>query len=475
MNSTTIAPASNSSAHNIPRMTAALICCGLACLLLSAVMGVLSGLYYLPEFAETMESAGLTLQKLRPIHVTLATGWIFLAAVGAIYHHLSHVGETSLGDRVRFRSQMLLWLFAGILALMTLSFGVFSGREYVGFHPFLSLLIYCGWICLVWNFFRKIGKGIFSQPIHIYMWAIGLLFFLYTFAEAHSWLLPWIGNRPLVDLQLQWKSAGTMVGSMNLLVYGSLAYLGKMLSNDNKSCHSKLTFALFGLGLLNSFTNYTHHTYHLPQREIVKWIGFVISMSEVILLWRVITEILGLWKLRAAKEGRCPTLTKTRSFVVSVKSWTTLNLFFSLLISIPPLNSLIHGTHVVFAHAMGAMIGIDTIVLLAVISYFAVQITGANTSSNSDRILKWGHIGLNIGLSTVVAAMTYKGVIDGYHRYMGHAKVDSFDLLYLFVIGGTILSISLISLCYNWIKIFLPVAIAKDTVEESSSEAYSNT
>ena len=37
-----------------------------------------------------------------------------------------------------------------------------------------------------------------------------------------------------------------------------------------------------GIGLLNSFTNYAHHTYHLPQSHVVKWVAFVEFARNVV-------------------------------------------------------------------------------------------------------------------------------------------------------------------------------------------------
>ncbi|MEZ4743534.1 MAG: cbb3-type cytochrome c oxidase subunit I [Bdellovibrionota bacterium] len=322
------------------------------------------------------------------------------------------------------------------------------------FTPIFALYLY--WLALSrLQFFQTIERGFLAQPVYIYMWAVGLLFFLYTFAEAHSWLLPQIYQYPLVDMQLQWKSAGTMVGSMNLLVYGSLAYLGSILNKGQKSCQTRLTFALFGIGLLNSFTNYTHHTYHLPQSQVVKWIGFVVSMSEAILLWRLVIEVSALWRQRQNDNRSSGNLKLTRAFIRSAKTWTLINLFYSLLISIPPLNTMIHGTHVVFAHAMGSMIGIDTMILLSVLSFFAIEYTHKDYCKNLFLLNKF-RLGLNFGLFIVVATMTYKGILDGFASYMGESRDNHTMTLYLFACGGFLMAISLIGTALIWLRVFLP-------------------
>ena len=80
--------------------------------------------------------------------------------------------------------------------------------------------------------------------------------FVFAFAEAHAWLLDWLLARPVRDLAIQWKAMGSLVGSFNLLVYGSVAWLGTRLSGDERYARSTTAYALYLVGILNSFTNW---------------------------------------------------------------------------------------------------------------------------------------------------------------------------------------------------------------------------
>ena len=50
---------------------------------------------------------------------------------------------------------------------------------------------------------------------------------------VHAYLLPSVFESPIRDLQVQWKSCGTLVGSFNFMMYGSLTYVGEKMSGDN--------------------------------------------------------------------------------------------------------------------------------------------------------------------------------------------------------------------------------------------------
>ena len=72
-------------------------------------------------------------------------------------------------------------------------------------------------------------SGFFSRPVYVYMWGTGVLYFLYTFIEGHAYLIPMVRDYPVADLQIQWKHCGTVVAAFNMLVYGSLMYLGELV------------------------------------------------------------------------------------------------------------------------------------------------------------------------------------------------------------------------------------------------------
>ena len=390
---------------------------GLIAIAVTLVAGLLGALYSVPSLAPSFQSLGLDLRQLRPIHTTFASAWIFLGGVAVVHRYLmDHGGTATRGDRWRLRVQVLCWAGAGLGILLTLMAGVGSGREYVGFHPAFSVLILAGWLCYAWNFFRVVGPGFWDRPIYVSMWGVGVVFFVYTFLEQHAYLLPSIWGDPIQDLRVQWKATGTLVGSFNLFVYGSVIYIGERISGDPRYGHSRTAYALFAVGLLNSFTNFAHHSYHLPQRELVKWIAFVVSMTEIIILVRAVSDLWGLVRTRE-DEPFCA----TRGSFAAAKYWSAAILASSVLISIPPLNAVIHGTYAVTGHAMGATIGIDTMILLgAVIWILGEYLRGRHGEAASDplhcRRMRWSVIGLNLGVAALVLWLHVAGVVTGITR-----------------------------------------------------------
>jgi len=390
---------------------------GLIAIAVTLVGGMLGALYSIPTLAPAFQSLGLDLRQLRPIHTTFASAWIFLGGVAVVHRWLQDYGGTATrGDRIRLRVQVLCWAIAGAGILVTLIVGVGSGREYLGFHPIFSALILTGWLCYAWNFFRVAGPNFFERPLYLTMWGVGMLFFIVTFVEQHLYLLPGIFANPLQDLQVQWKATGTLVGAFNLFVYGSIIYIGERISGDPEYGHSKVAYALFGVGLLNSFTNFAHHTYHLPQDHLVKWISFVVSMMEISILCRASYDLLNLVR---TTEDRA--FCAARGSFAASTYWSVFILLSAVLISVPPLNAIIHGTYAVTGHAMGATIGIDTMVLIGAIIWILGEHLAAREGEEASGVLHTVAmrrivVGLNIGVAALVGWLHVSGTITGVSR-----------------------------------------------------------
>ena len=388
----------------------------LVSLAIALCAGMIGVLFYIPNIAPLLTERQIDFTALRPIHTAFISAWIFLGGVAIVHRYMQdHAGRITRGECFRLLLQVLLWGAAGGGILATLMLGIYSGREYIGFHPIFSAMILLGWFLFAWNFFRATWRGFWDRPVYVTMWGVGVLFFMYTFIEQHVWLLPDVFSSPIVDLRIQWKATGTLIGSFNLFVYGTLYYIAEKISGNERYARSKLAYALLGVGLLNSFTNFGHHTYHLPQSEVVKWISFVVSMAEVIILTRIVWDI-----ALAVSKRHEQSFNAVRYFLGSAKWWTFAMFFSAILISIPPLNSFIHGTHVVTGHAMGTEIGIDSMVLFAGLSFILCELLvrrGGNDAIIHCRSVRLAAIGLNLFAALLVLWLHVSGSVIGYTRY----------------------------------------------------------
>lgn len=373
-----------------------------ALLLLSTgmIFGLTGGLQYIiPGFLQKH----LSFEKVRPLHVSSVVFWIILGAMASV---LTYMQEHS-GKKIRFpvllKMQLVLFVITILAILISYCIGVFGGREYWEFHPLLALPIIAGWVLFIINFIASIGT-LKNQPVYVWMWLTGLIFFLFTFLESYLWIFPYFRNNVVNDMTIQWKSYGSMVGSWNMLIYGCSIFLMDKISGNKKYSYSGIAFALYFTGLFNLMFNWGHHVYTLPTVSYVKHIGYAVSMTEIILLGRIIY----LWRgsLSTAKKYFYQT---TYRFIVAADVWIFLTLALAICMSIPAINVYTHGTHITVGHTMGATIGINTMLLLA----FAYDILG-NTCRSFDpykRMVTRGYWTVNISLFVFWLALIIAGVI----------------------------------------------------------------
>lgn len=390
---------------------------------------------------------GLSLPSLRPLHLIAGTGWVYLGGLAAVAHHWSRSTRSTrpvAGSVIRF----FLWTWALGAAVFTISTfaGSYGGREYFFTSLPASVLFWTGWVVLACSYVRSRPRSDGRQPVYLWMWMTSFGLFTYAFVETHVFLLPYFREHPLRDMAIEWKSYGTLVGSFILLVYGALAYLADSLNPQGRYSRSTMAFALFWVGVLNSFTNYGHHTYHLPQSMVVKWTSFTISMTEIVILAKVVADTLAI-----ARKSRGPAGTDGITMLLSATRWWTLvSLVLAILISVPPWNALIHGTLVVAGHAMGSMLGIDTMGLLAVLAWFHLD-----DRRGAARIARWPIVALNLGIGILWASFLLVGVQDSLRRWefgiLPSRSVWPGWFGPTFAASGLLIAIAVVALTWSWV------------------------
>ena len=126
----------------------------------------------------------------------------------------------------------------------------------------------------------------------------------------------------------------------------------------------------------------------------------------------------------------------------------------ALLISVPPLNSLIHGTHVVMAHAMGSELAIDSYILFAVFAYILGTIFPKREILrryiDSPRLRAIARR-LNAALVLLVLWLLVRGLAVGVTRYLGQREPDWLEPFpYLFAFLGITVGLFLVKLVLAW-------------------------
>ena len=339
------------------------ILAAIGCLISGIAIGILGGLQYvLPAFLKE----SLPFSHIRPLHVSLVITWIFTAATGGIYYYMQLVSGKKIWSMQLTWIHFILFLITGIGILICFFSGWFGGREYYEFPPVLSIPMFISWILFAVNFFKTLRPKFSTAPVYVWMWSTGIIFFCFTFIEQYLWNIPWFRDNLIRDITIQWKSLGAIVGCWNQLVYGTAFFVMEKISGNTTISRSRITFFFYFLGLTNLMFNWGHHTYIVPAAPYIRTISYIISMTELLILGSIMFG----WKKSLIDARKNFHLIPYR-FLSASDFWIFLNLILAIAISIPAINFYTHGTHITVAHAMGATIGINTMILLSSIFFIA--------------------------------------------------------------------------------------------------------
>lgn len=372
--------------------------------------GVVGGLQYIfPVWLQ----GWLPFTKIRPLHVSLVISWIFTAATAGVYYYLPQITGKPLFSEKVAKVHLILLLLSTIAILICYFFGVFGGREYLEFPPLLALPVVIYWILFMINYFMTIRKKLERVPIYLWMWTTGLIFFLITFAEAYLWLIPWFRDNIVRDITVQWKAMGAMVGSWNMMVYGTGFYVMEKISGNDKVTRSPFTFFFYFLGLTNLMFNWGHHTYIVPASSWIKNVSYIISMTELLILGNIIYY----WSHTLSEAKKNFHIVPYR-FLAAADVWIFINLCLAIIISVPGINFYTHGTHITVAHAMGATIGINTMILLASLYFIADQQSSKFVSSYFKSI-RLGFWIVNISLLFFWLSLVGSGIVKAIEKENG--------------------------------------------------------
>ncbi len=397
------------------------------CLLACVLMGLTGAFQYV--FPDLFKSL-LSFEKIRPLHTLFATSWILLAAIGGIYFYLHQEGLPIKAGRWRPWLHLELFVGCGLTAAGLYIAGIFGGREYMEFVYPLSAPILLGWLLFAFNYFTAVAQWTKPWPVYFWMWATGVVFFIFTFSESFLWLFPYFRNHIVRDITVQWKANGALVGSWNMLIYGTSIYVMNKIKPDSKSVRGTLPFALFFVGLTNLMFGWAHHTYIVPAAPWVRHVSYLISMTEWLLLARVIYT----WKKSLLPETKLLHL-MTYKLLYSANVWVFINLAIALLISIPAINYYTHGTQITVAHAMGTTIGINTPLLLA--SLFLIL--GQKLKTTQLALSKWGFLIFHGSLGLFFLGLLLAGLIRS--RWMNSATGEMFQEMHQASLPGFLMTL----------------------------------
>jgi nitric oxide reductase subunit B len=248
-----------------------------------------------------------------------------------------------------------------------------------------------------------------------------------------------------------------------MLVYGTAIYVASRIAGSEETATSKLAYSLFFLGLFNLIFGWAHHTYLVPSQTWIRTLAYMVSMTELLILGKI------LWDWRASlqtyqKHQYC----NAYRFLFAADIWIFINLILALLISVPALNLITHGTHITVAHAMGSTIGINTMILLASIFYVIREELPQHVHAGCTKQVQIGYWTANISLAVFFSALVLAGLGKG--LYTGGSFQDMMlqirPFLLVFAVSGIGLMLGL------WVVLWHAFRLTGEILSPASADPY---
>ena len=437
---------------------------GMLALAAGMFFGVIGGFQFLfPDFLRE-----LLFTKTRPLHVSLVVAWIFLIAIGGIYHYLPRQCGMKLYSERAAVWHFWIFVVTGLAILGCYLSGQFGGREYFEFPPVLSIPIFLTWILFGINYFMTVRQDKKSWPVYYWMWGTGIVFFFITYMEAHLYLIPYFRDTMVREIMVQWKSYGALTGSWNMLAYGTALYVATRISGSDQYARSKMAFGLFFLGFFNLIFGWAHHTYIVPSETWIRTFAYFVSMTELFIFGKIIWD----WRSSLSdwqKNRYC----NAYRFLFAADIWVFINLGLALVISVPAFNLITHGTHITVAHAMGSTIGINTMILLASIFYVIREELPHNVHADCTPQIKFGFWMANVSLAVFFMALVLAGIGKG--LYDGESFQDMMlsirPFLVVFTLSGVTLMLGLWIVLWHGFRLIGVVQRAGQSAEAQPEPA----
>jgi hypothetical protein len=176
-------------------------------------------------------------------------------------------------------------------------------------------------------------------------------------------------------------------------------------------------------------------------------------MVEIIILYKVMIDITH--NLQTAAFSK--TKETHRQFIFLSKAWTGGLLTLAILISIPPVNTLIHGTHAVTAHAMGSEIGIDSFILFAVMAYLLNQWVSHNPLIHerlNGRCFRRIVSTMNFTFFCLFSWLLFSGISVGVSSFLGMERPKWVAYTpFLFAFLGSALALQIVYILGTWASV----------------------
>lgn len=332
----------------------------------------------------------LPMQVLQPLHT--------LGAMGLLVCGIATLTPMAIG-RAGGRSGVLSRLTAPSMLVfqVTASWAIVAGRgsglEYLTWPTALTALPFAMLVCVAWQVCRNLARLSALSAEGTWLLLMGsCLAPLGMIERAAGAGTPDITRA----LMIEWHSLDMVFAGFNTSLYG----LGILLSSapgQGRALRGRWLYVLAVFALLSTFG---HHHYVSAQPMTLKLIALTASMLGLVSFLRHLAMV--------RRAIACPGDGGGEPLVFSAGLWTTFAVGSGVLLAVPQVNQLLHGTLAIVGHSMGAIIGVNVTIILG-----AILAAGQGCDTRRAASARRTCMVLNVVLALLVADLVLAGIAKG--------------------------------------------------------------
>jgi len=376
----------------VPGELRACVAVTLCCLLWTLGTGVLLGV---KSTRPTLGVYAMPVQILQPLHTL---GVVCFLMAGILTMHAAVIRRAGARCSVPVAWTAAVIAAFSISAAIMIFAGFGSGLEYTSWPLALTILPLGVFVAMGWDAWRNLPHLTNRAPEGAWLLLVGLCLTPLGLAERLSGAG---SDDPSRSLMVEWHALDTVFAGFNTALYG-LGILLIARPGRGRPLRHPLLFGLATFALLSTFG---HHHYVSAQPHTLKLVAFAASMLGMLSFVRHVRAV----RLTRAASDLGPGAPLIRAGAI----WTIFAVGSGVLLAEPHTNLLLHGTHAIVAHSMGAVIGVNVAIVLG--GLFEASRESATQSDHEratvGRLARWFNVLLVLLILNLLAAGLVKGVI----------------------------------------------------------------
>ena len=389
----------------------------------------------------------------KAIHTNLLLVWVITGFMGAAYYMVPEESRAEIYSVRLAYIQLILWLIAGVAAIVGYLFGITAGRKFLEMPQLLKYGVVVVMLIFLYNILMTIrtsGRWTTTEGILLGGLAATALLFIPGLIHFDNYTL---------DRFYRWWVVHLWVEGVWELVLGAmLAFLLIRLSGADREVMEKWLYVIVGLTFLSGILGTGHHYYWIGVPAYWLWVGGIFSALEPLAFLAMAMYAYNIMR----RSGLAHPNTLALHWTIGTAVFSAIGAgILGLAHTWPQVNRWTHGTPITTMHGQMAFFGAYAMINLAIITYALPALTGARDEDRQTRLGLWAFWLMVGGMFGVTMALAAAGITQTYlERIMGFGYLETqqkIQVHYLMWLGTAVLfAAGFVAFIWDFAKAGLP-------------------